>query len=186
MYSVSPFAPAALAYSFCDMFSHFVLAMALQGRPAAVVLCATPHECFVWRWYRTVHCKARQSTTNSTIVRGRICLRKLCFGHDGSRVEFYKTGVPTFLQIGTPVACDLRPGSSNDVAIDQCARRVGSGRIQDDVKLNAATSGRRATRGDDWECIVGSTQQVLRGSVILDSQDPVSRNCRSLSAVVFV
>ena len=48
--------------------------------------------------------------------------------------------------------CKLRPGSSTDSAIDQCARRVGVRIMGSSVLLH------QATRGGDWECIVGSTQ----------------------------
>ena len=68
----------------------------------------------------------------------------------------------------TPV-CKLRPGSSTNSEIDQCACRVGT--IQINGKLHSAASGRRATRGGDWECIVGSTHGRLRWFLILNSEN---------------
>jgi hypothetical protein len=108
--------------------------------------------------------EARRSTTNMCHwrVRGHLC--NLCFGHDGSiggastRVED-NSNRPTFQQATICTWwCKLRPGSSTDSAIDQCARRVGN--IQNNGKLHSAASGRHATRGGDWGCIVGSTHMV--------------------------
>ena len=61
--------------------------------------------------------------------------------------------------------CKLRPCSSADSWPRQCARYVC--RIQNNGKLNSAASGRRATRGGEWECIVGSTHSRLLSFLLI-------------------
>ena len=124
--------------------------------------------------------EARRSTTNMCHwrVRGHLC--NLCFGHDGSiggastRVED-NSNRPTFQQATICTWwCKLRPGSSTYSAIDQCARRVGN--IQNNGKLHSAASGRHATRGGDWGCIVVNTQQAVNSENIrcISSDDAIS------------
>ena len=81
-------------------------------------------------------------------------LCKLCFGHDFATAgTSARLIVPTFQQAAIIVRawwCTLRPGSSTDSAMSQCARRVG--RIRNNGKIHSAASGSRATRGGDMPC----------------------------------
>ena len=67
-------------------------------------------------------------------------------------------------KISVPISIIFDPGDQAARPILQLiARRVG--RIQKHGNLHSAASGRRATRGDGWECFVGSTDRKLLGSV---------------------